>query len=524
MSDISKIFVAIAAEFTGKPAFKQAETATARLQKSVVNLGRSIGLTFGTAAIVNYSKRAVQAAAADAKAQALLANQLKNVGYAMADVQVESFIQNMEKTTGVLDDELRPAFSRLLVATGSVAKSQELMAVAFDTAKARGMQVEDVAKTLALAWNGNTKGLKNLGLGYSAAELKTVTFLQVQNDLVDLYQGAGKAALDTYAGSVDKLRVSFANASETIGGAFIDSFKMLGGQEGIGGAQSGIQTMADTIANAITGVGYLINALMKFKAIIIPIGIAFAAAFLPVTTAIVAAVAAFALIGKIIKDKNKVGTPGQSPGERAKIDKENAKIAKDAARIAKQQTQALTQNTKALKTKTAAEQALDKLKEIFDPQNAQLAAAAAAATDDETKARIKALQTINNNDEAQAKLALSALYTSGALDGLSSALLETIRKILGIQIPTSFGALYKLTPEASFEADRTAIGNAALAAIAALPYDQLNSMDADRSRIGASSVSVYINPAVAGLLDVTQNASASGISPTVNRNASSYIA
>lgn len=523
MSDISKIFVAIAAEFTGKPAFKQAETATARLQKSVARLGTQIGLTFGTAAIINYSKRAVQAAADDAKAQALLAKQLENVGYAMADTQVESFIQNMEKTTGILDDELRPAFSRLLVATGSVAKSQELMAVAFDTAKARGMQVEDVAKTLALAWNGNTKGLKNLGLGYSAAELKTISFLQVQQDLTDLYQGAGKASLDSYAGSVDKLKVSFANAAETIGGAFLDSFKLIGGKEGIGGTQNAIESVSNTIAEMVTNIGYLVAGLMKFKMIIIPIGIALAAYFLPTLTAITLAVTALSSIGKVFfKPKTTVGVAGQSPADRAKIDKEQAKIAKDAARIAKQQTQALTQNTKALKTKTAAEQALDKLKEIFDPQNAQLSAALAAATDDETRARIKSLMVINNNDEAQAKLALSALYTSGALDGLSTALLDAIRKILAIQIPTVAGGGIWSNADVQYLADVTQKN--AINRMDAIERANASTYDYYAAQSSASNVTIQINPAVAGLLDVTQNASASGISPTVNRNNTSYIA
>jgi len=36
MGDISKIFIAIASEFTGKPAFDKAGAATSKLQKSVV--------------------------------------------------------------------------------------------------------------------------------------------------------------------------------------------------------------------------------------------------------------------------------------------------------------------------------------------------------------------------------------------------------------------------------------------------------------------------------------------------------
>ena len=58
----------IAAEFTGKKAFKQADTATQKLTNGVKKLAGAIGLAYGTTAIIAYGKASVRAFAADDKA------------------------------------------------------------------------------------------------------------------------------------------------------------------------------------------------------------------------------------------------------------------------------------------------------------------------------------------------------------------------------------------------------------------------------------------------------------------------
>jgi hypothetical protein len=55
----------LAAEFTGRKAFKQADTATQKLTKNVKSLAAVFGLAFTARAIVNFSKQSVKAFAAD---------------------------------------------------------------------------------------------------------------------------------------------------------------------------------------------------------------------------------------------------------------------------------------------------------------------------------------------------------------------------------------------------------------------------------------------------------------------------
>ena len=79
---MANVVIDIATEFTGKKAFKQAETSTEKLTKGVKNLARNFGLAFGTAAVLNYAKTSIKAAADDQKAQKQLALALENVGLA----------------------------------------------------------------------------------------------------------------------------------------------------------------------------------------------------------------------------------------------------------------------------------------------------------------------------------------------------------------------------------------------------------------------------------------------------------
>lgn len=241
---MASVVIDIASEFTGKKGFKQAEGATDKLSKSVKNLAKTLGVAFSVAAIVNYGKAAAKAAADDSKAQAILATNLKNVGLAYAQMPVETFINNMQKQTGILDDQLRPAFARLAQTTGSVQKSQELMASAFDIASGTGVDFGTVIDTLSLAYLGNTKGLKKLNINMTAAELKTASFNDIINQLNKQFTGAGKAAIATYSGQMELLNAAASDAQETIGFALFKALKSISGNTDVKGLTNGIENLA----------------------------------------------------------------------------------------------------------------------------------------------------------------------------------------------------------------------------------------------------------------------------------------
>jgi hypothetical protein len=60
-----------------------------------------------------------------------------------------------------------------------------------------------------------------LGVGLSTAELKTMSFEQVQGRLSELFGGAAAANADTYAGKIARVQVAFDEAKETVGTALL---------------------------------------------------------------------------------------------------------------------------------------------------------------------------------------------------------------------------------------------------------------------------------------------------------------
>jgi len=256
----SGVNVHIGSEFDAK-GFKQAQSALSKLSGSAKKLAGAVGLAYGAKALVAYGKASMKAAADDQKAQKILANNLKNVGLAYASVDAESFIKSMEKQTAILDDQLRPAYGQLAQVTGSATKAQDLMQLAFDVSSGSGLDYASTVDILSQAYVGNTKGLKQLNLGLTQAELKTMDFEQISTKLRQNFAGAGGVALDSYAGSMAKLSVATSNASETIGTALLDAIIKISGSNGVDGLISKIDTLASAFASVVTQVGNAVSAL-----------------------------------------------------------------------------------------------------------------------------------------------------------------------------------------------------------------------------------------------------------------------
>jgi hypothetical protein len=260
---MASVVIDIASEFTGKKAFKQAETATDKLSKSVKSLAKTFGLAFGTAAVIGYAKASIKAAAADQKAQQQLALALKNVGLERDAASAESFIQRLQTEFGVVDDLLRPAYQKLAVATKNTAETQRLLTIGLDISASTGRDLESVTGALSKAYLGNNTSLGKLGVGISKADLKTKSFKEITDDLAVTFKGSAKAASETYAGSIAKLGVAAANVQEIIGTGLIDALKNLGDDTTVADLATNMENLAIYTADVIRGFGLMAGALKK---------------------------------------------------------------------------------------------------------------------------------------------------------------------------------------------------------------------------------------------------------------------
>jgi hypothetical protein len=167
----------------------------------------------------------VKSAIEDEAAQAKLATTLTNVtGATNAQIAaVESQITKTSLLTGLTDDELRPSFERLLRATSDSDAALKLQATAIDVAAGSGKSLEAVTNAMAKAAEGNAGSLAKLGIGLSAAELKTMSMEQITAKLAETFGGQAAEKADTFQGKMQRLQVAFNEGKETVGAFVLDA-------------------------------------------------------------------------------------------------------------------------------------------------------------------------------------------------------------------------------------------------------------------------------------------------------------
>jgi hypothetical protein len=403
----------IASEFVGAKAFKQADTATSALSKQVNKLAKQyIGL-YGAQKLARASFNAVKAFAADDKAAQVLTRSLTNLGLAFSDLQVKTFITDLEQTYGVLDDQLRPAFQRLLTTTGDVAKSQSLLITALNLSAASGKDVVTVSGDLSKGYVGQTRALAKYGIGLTQAQLKAMSFEEVQTRINDLFGGQAQLAADSYSGSLDRLAVASNNAQEAIGRGLVDALSILGG-----GGQGGLQNIINLIDKASSGLETFIR---RFG-----VGLAQARALLSGNFS------EFVRIGEAEMNRGK-GVSGITPAIQAELKK--AAVEKAALKRSKEQSAILAKNTKAIKEQTA----LQKAGTLFDAeQTAIVAALKGQISEDERKRLELQLALITGNTKEASKLAGEL----GKAQGLSADLIKFLQNLPDAKNPFKGWATY----------------------------------------------------------------------------------
>jgi hypothetical protein len=244
----------IGSKFDAK-GFKQAQTATDKLNKSVKSLASTFGIAFGTTAVVAFAKASVKAFIQDDNAARSLGITLKNLGLETGNTSkyVNEMISNLEKQTGVLDDQLRPAMDRLLRATGSVSKATTLLGLALDISAGTGKDLTTVTQGLQKAYLGNNASLGRLGVGLSKAELTSSSFEEIQIRLSELFAGQASSAAESYAGQLNKLTIAGNNAKEVIGKGIIQALTESSGS--FNNATGDIEKYAEAISDLIVDFG-----------------------------------------------------------------------------------------------------------------------------------------------------------------------------------------------------------------------------------------------------------------------------
>jgi hypothetical protein len=310
MAGIPKVKITFDADFDElKRGVKGAEAEVQGFGDKVGKFGKMAGAAFAVAgaAALAYGavllKQGVESAIADEQAQAKLATTLKNVTNA-TDAQiaaVENQILQTSLLTGLTDDQLRPSFERFVRATKDSDEALRLQKVAVDVAAGSGKSLEAVTNAMARAAEGNTTALGKLGVGLTAAQLKTMSMDEVTKSLSETFGGQAAIQADTFAGKMARLRVAFDEGKETIGSFVLDALTPM--------INTVVNTVIPAVAEFINSVGGkdgLTNAFKTYidliKNIFQPVLEGFKFAFNQIKNAVVANKDEFTALFKFLKD------------------------------------------------------------------------------------------------------------------------------------------------------------------------------------------------------------------------------
>jgi hypothetical protein len=250
MAGIPKVKITFDADFDElKRGVKGAEAEVQGFGDKVGKFGKMAGAAFAVAgaAALAYAgvllKQGVESAIADEQAQAKLATTLQNVTGA-TDAQIAAVEKQILQTsllTGKTDDELRPSFERLVRATKDSDAALKLQSIALDVSAGSGKSLEAVTNAMAKAQEGNTASLAKLGVGLTAAQLKTMSMDEITKQLASTFANQASIQADTFAGKMARLKVAFDEGKETIGSFVLDAITPM------------IDTVVNTVIPAVAG-------------------------------------------------------------------------------------------------------------------------------------------------------------------------------------------------------------------------------------------------------------------------------
>jgi len=168
---------------------------------------------------IDFAKAAAEDQAAQEKLDATI-----RATTAATDAQVAAVGDWITKTSvaiGITDDQLRPAFSRLVRSTKDTEEAQRLLNLAMDLSSATGKPLEATTNALAKAYDGNYAALNKLGLGIDASAIKAKDFDGITANLATTFGSFAENEAETAAKKFERIKIATDEAKESIGAALL---------------------------------------------------------------------------------------------------------------------------------------------------------------------------------------------------------------------------------------------------------------------------------------------------------------
>jgi hypothetical protein len=425
----------IASKFDAK-GFKQAETASEKLGRTVKNLAGTLGVAFGTAAVVAYGKASVKVALASQAEQERLNNLLK-VTTGATQAQIDILNQQataLERIGVVTAGNIKTTQAQLATFDLQISTIKTLTPAILDYvtaekgATASAAEFKSMTNGLAQALNGNFASLTRTGFVLDEVTKNTIkngteteraaALVKVLNST---YKDFNASLRNTDSGKMQILANTAQEVQTIIGTGIIDSLKLLSNDKTIENLANSMRSFATSVSDTLIGVSLFINELKK-----IPIlGRALAGVFDNLGSGLI-----FTEMGKAYRERLEYNKNEHKAKQQIlKIDTKADKLTKN--QVTAQNKLLATQKKIAAEKKK--QEILDKAslvlaqgQKVFDEEGIQLAAAAQGKLTEEEKARLALKKDIydleaainEGNVTAAARLANSMVANAQKLAAL----------------------------------------------------------------------------------------------------------
>ncbi len=209
--------------------------------------------------LLKLGKSSITAALAQEKLDKQLRLTLQSIGAEGLLLNVKDFIDGLQRTTNVTEDQLVPALRQLIAQTGDLDSSQFLLQKSLDISAGTGADLGQVLDAITKAAVGNYKSITALGVGFTAAEAKAMGFEKLLINL-DKYAGAAEASTQTFEGQLKSFKISAGEAAETLGNGFlIASSYIVTGTDNLKTFGGVLESLAGGLGDVFIGFGKTVS-------------------------------------------------------------------------------------------------------------------------------------------------------------------------------------------------------------------------------------------------------------------------
>ena len=273
------------------------------MEAKALKAGKSISLfnktaVVGTAVLKGFALAFTALAAIGVKSLMDIEKSYNRLGQAMSNqglatkenLQATSELVDSYESLGFGSEKAADAMTVLVTATGDLTKSQNLLSISANLARAQSISLEDASRALVRAQAGNIKLFTQFGIKLDATKPKAQALAEAMGKLETRLKGQADAYAKTTAGQLAILKEGFGDLAEAVGGPVLVGLnKFIAGINKTGKFLADHQGILFGVATVIVGV--MIPAVVTLTKKLYANAVAWAVANAPLL-AIIASIAA----------------------------------------------------------------------------------------------------------------------------------------------------------------------------------------------------------------------------------------